>query len=101
MKPKFDSDYNNLLTLNLTEITVRSKEAADEMRSTPGTVRDNSPEAIPQADGLYDGTDTDQYMQPVADTIVEQPDPTPTNLRSSKYDRRHNPKPNFNDDYRY
>ena len=71
------------------------------MRSTPGTVRENSPENIPQADGSYDGTDTDHYLQRNADTSVEQPDSTPTNPRSSKYDLRQTPKPNCNDDYRY
>ena len=40
-------------------------------------------------------------MQPDADTGVEQTDPTPTNPHSSKYDIRHNPRPNCNDDYRY
>ena len=100
-KPLFDSDYNNLLTPNSPEITVRSEEEANEMRSTPGTVRENFPENIPQADGSYDGTDTDHYMQPDADTSVEQPDPTPTNRRSSKYDLRHIPKPNCNGDNRY
>ena len=71
------------------------------MRSTSGTIREDSPETIPQANGSYDGTEADQYMQPDADTSVEQPDPTPTNLRSSKYDLRHDPKPNCNDGYRY
>ena len=97
-KPIFDSDYNILLTPNSPEITVRSEEAADEMRSAPGTIRENSPEIIPQADRSYDGTDTDHYMQPDSDTSVEQPDPTPTNSRSSKYDLCHNPKPNCNND---
>ena len=50
---------------------------------------------------MADGTDTDHYMQPDADNSVEQINPTPTNPRSSKYDLRHNPKPNCNDDYRY
>ena len=39
-------------------------------------------------------------MQPDVDMSVEQPDTTPTNPRSSKYDLRHNPTPNCNDDYR-
>ena len=60
-----------------------------------------SPEIILQTNRSYNGMDTDHYMQPDADTNVEQPDPTPTNPRSSKYDLRHNPKPNCNDDYRY
>ena len=58
-KPIFDSDYNNLVTPKLLEITVRSEEAANELRSTPGTIRENSPEISPQADRSYDGTDTD------------------------------------------
>ena len=100
-KPIFDSDYNNLVTPNSPEITVRSEETGDEMRTTPGTIRENSPEIVPQIDRSYDGTDTDHYMQPDADTSVEQTDPTPTNPRSSRFDLRHNPKPNCNDDYRY
>ena len=55
----------------------------------------------PHTDEMADGTDTDHYMQPDADNSIEQIDPTPTNPRSSKYDLRHNPKPNCNDDYRY
>ena len=43
----FDSDYNNLIIPNSPEITVRSEEAADEMRITPGTIRENSVEKIP------------------------------------------------------
>ena len=71
------------------------------MRSTPGTIRENSPESIPQADRSYDGTDMDHYMQPDADTSVEQPDPTTANPRYSKYDLPNNATPNCNDDYRY
>ena len=71
------------------------------MRTTPGTIREISPEIFLQTDRSCDGTDTDHYMQPDVDTSVEQPDPTPTNHWSSKIDRRHNPKPRFIDDYRY
>ena len=38
----FDSNYNNLVTPNSPEIKIRSEEAVDEMRSTPGTIRENS-----------------------------------------------------------
>ena len=41
------------------------------------------------------------YMEPDADTSVEQPSPTPTNLLILKYVLRQNPKPNCNDDFRY
>ena len=90
-----------MLTPNSPEITVPSEEAADEMSSTPGTIQEKSPEVSPQTDRSYDGTDTDHCMQPDADRGVEKPDLTPINLRSSKHDLRHNPKPNCGDDYRY
>ena len=100
-EPIFDSDYNTLVTPISREFTIRSEEAADEMMRTPGTIRENSPEIIPQTDRSYDGTDRDHDMQPDADTSVEQHDPTPNNHLSSKYYLRRNPKPNCNDDYRY
>ena len=100
-KTIFESDDKDLVTPNSPEITERSEEATDEMRSTPGTIREESLEIIPQVDSSYDGTDTAHHMQPDSDTSVEQIDPTPTNPRSSKYGLRHNPRPNCNDDYRY
>ena len=100
-KPIFDSDYNSLVTPNSPKIILGSGEAADEMRSTPRTIPENSPEIIPQPDRSYDGMDTDRDMQPDADTSVEQLDPRRTNPRSSKNDLRHNPKPNCKDNYRY
>ena len=100
-EPIFDSDYNNLATPRSPEITIRSEQAADEMRRTPGIIPENSPEIIPQPDGSYDGRDVDHDTQPHADTSVEQLDPTPINPHSSKYDLRYNPKPNCNDDHRY
>ena len=100
-EPIFDSDHNNLAAYNPSEITVRSEQTADELRNTPGIIPGNSPEITPQADESYDGRDVDRDTQPDADTSVEQLDPMPTNPRSSKYDLRHNPKPNCNDDYRY
>ena len=100
-EPIFDSDYNNLATPSPPEITIRSEQAADEMRSTPETIPQNSPEIIPQPDTMYDGRDVDHDTQPDAETSVEQLDPMPTNPRCSKYDLRHNPKPKCNDDHRY
>ena len=78
-KPKFDSNHDNLVTPKSPEIILRSEKAANEMKSTPGTMRESSPELIPQIDRSYDGTDRDHYMQPDADASVEQLDPTPTN----------------------
>ena len=71
------------------------------MSNTPGIIREHFPEICSQVDRSCDGTYTDHYMQPDADTSVEQPDLTPNNPRSSKYDLRPNPKPNFDDDDRY
>ena len=49
-KPMFDSDYKKLVTPNSPEITVWSEQAADEMRSPPETLQENSPEIIPHTD---------------------------------------------------
>ena len=99
-KPIFDSNRDNMVTPNSPEVTIRSEKATDDTGSSPGNTRKSSPEFIPQVDNSYDGTDTDHYKQPDADTSVEQIEPTPTNPRSSKYDLRHNPRPNCNEDYR-
>ena len=100
-EPIFDSDYNNLAAPSPPNITIRSEQTADEMGNTPGITPEISPEIIPQPDGSSDGRDVDRDTQPYADMSVEQIDPMPTHPRSSKYDLRHNPKPNCNDDYRY
>ena len=97
----FDSDRDNMVISNSPEVSVWPEGAADETRSNPGTIQEDSSEIVPHTDDIDNGTDTDHYMQPDADTSVEQIDPTPTNPRSSKYDLRHNPRPNCNDDYRY
>ena len=100
-EPISDSDYNNLVTPSSPEITIRSKETADEMRSTPGTGPESHPQIFLQPHTSYDGRDMDHDTQLDADTSVQQFDSMPTNPRSSKYDLRHKPKPNCNDDYRY
>ena len=100
-KPIFDSDRDDLVSPNSPEVTVRSGEAAHETRSTQGIIQDDSSNILPRANEINDGADTDHQMQPDADNSVEQIHLTPTNPRSSKYNLRHNPKPNCNDDYRY
>ena len=97
----FDSDRENMVIPDPPEVTVRPEEQADETRSIPGTIQEDSSEILPHTDEIDDRTDTDHYMQPDADNSVEQNDPRPTNPRSSKYNLRHNPRPNCNDDYRY
>ena len=100
-KPIFDSDSDNAVSPNSTEVTVRTEEEANATRSTPGTIQEDSSNILPHTHEMADGTDTDHYMQPDADKSVEQNNPTPTNPRSSKYDLRHNSRPNCIDDYRY
>ena len=100
-KPIFDGDRDNMVLPNSPEVTVRSGRAVDETSSTPGTIQKDSSEILPHTHDIDDGTDTDHCMQPDADTSVEQIDPMPTNPCSSKYDLRHNPRPNCNNDYRY
>ena len=90
-----------MVSPNSPEVAVQLGEAADEARSTPGITQEDSSNILPHADEIDDGADTDHYMQPDADNTLEQIDPTPTDPRSSKYDLRHNPRPNCNDDYRY
>ena len=58
-KPIFDSDRDNLVPSNSPEVTVRWGKAADETRSTPGTIQEDSSESLPQTDEIGDGTDTD------------------------------------------
>ena len=100
-KPTFDSDRNNMVIPISPEVTVRSEQEVDETRSAPVTMQKDSSEILPHTHDIDDGTDTDHYMQPEADTSVEQIDPTPTNPRSSKYDLRQNPRPNCNNAYRF
>ena len=78
-----------------------SDSPTDEMRTIPGTLKGSIPEILSQADILGDGTDTDHYIQPDANTSVEQSNPPSTNPGRAKNDLRHIPKPNCNDEYRF
>ena len=71
------------------------------MRNTPGTTHECSPEIFPQTDEGNDVADTYTHMEPDVEPSSEQQENSPSNPRSSKYNLRHNPKPNCNDDYRY
>ena len=70
------------------------------MRITPGTTYECSPEIFLQTDEVSDVIDTYPHMEPDMEPNSEQPETNPTNPRSSKYNLRHKPKPNCNDDYR-
>ena len=86
---------------NSPEIIVRLDLPLDEKCTIPGTMQEDSPEKFPHTDEFGDGSGTDHYMEPDVEAISEQLSPTDVNTRSTKYDLRHNPRPNCNDDYRY
>ena len=100
-QPIFDAENKNVTPPNSQEIPLQSDFPTVEMRNTPGTTQECSPEIFPQTDEVSDVTDTYPHMEPDVEPNSEQPENSMTNSRSSKYNLRHNPKPNCNDDYRY
>ena len=97
-KPVFNNDHDNSQKPHSPELAVQSNLPAEESSSIPGTIGENYPEIFQKADGFCDGTDTNQYLEPDTDLSVEQHNSTPINPRSTKYDLRHNQKPNFHDE---
>ena len=100
-QPIFDTGNDNEAPPNQREIPIQPEFSTEEMRSTPGHPHMCSPDIFPNTDEADDVTDTCPHMEPDVETSSEQPQNSPTNPRSSKYNLRHNPKPNCNDDYRY
>ena len=100
-QPIFDVENDNKAPPNQREIPVQSDSSTEEIRNTPGNPHVCSPEIFPNTHELGDVTDTCPHTEHDVGTSSEQPQNSPTNPRSSKYNLRHNPKPNCNDDYRY
>ena len=100
-QPIFDAENNNAAPPNSHKTPVQSDLSTEKTRNTPGTAHECSPEIVPHTDEVCDVTDTYPHMQPHVEEDSEQPKSSPTNPRSSKYNLRHNPKPNCKDDYRY
>ena len=100
-QPFFDAENDKAAPPNLQEIPLQSDYSTEQMRNTPGNPHVCSPEIFPDTGEVSDVTDTYPHMEPHVETSSEQPENSPTNPRSSKYNLRHNPKPNCNDDYRY
>ena len=100
-QPLYEAKNDKAAPPNLPEFPLQSDYSTEEMRNTPGNPHVCSPEFFPNTDELGDVTDTWPHMEPDVETSSEQPQNSPTNPRSSKYNLRHNPKPNCNDDYRY
>ena len=100
-QPICDAENNKATPPNLQEIPVQSDFPTEERRNKPGTTHECYPGVFPQTDEVSDITDTYPHMEPDAEASSEQSNIRPTNPRSSKYNLRHNLKPNCNDDYRY
>ena len=97
----FDNDQHEPNIDNSNETTARYDLPTDETCTIPGNMQEDSQEVFPHEDEVGDGTYTDHYMEPDAETNSEQLRSTDVNLCSTKYDLRHNPYPNCNDDYDY
>ena len=100
-QPIFDDGNNNETQPGSHEIPIQSDLSTGEIRNTLGTTLECSPEIFPPTDETSDVADTYTHVEPNVGTSSEQQGKSPSNPRSSKYNLRHNPKPNCNDDYRY
>ena len=94
--PIFDAENDNVAPPTLQEIPLQSDYSTEEMRNTPGNPHVCSPDFFPNTDEVSDVTDTCPQMEHDAETSSEQPQNSPTNPRSSKYNLRHNPQSNCN-----
>ena len=97
----FEAENINATPLNSHENPVQSDFSTEEMRNTPRTAHECSPELFPQTDDFIDVTDRYPHMEPDVAASSERPESSPTSPRSSTNNLCHNPKPNCNDDYRY
>ena len=100
-QPIFDAENDDAAPPNQREIPVQSDFSTEEMRNTQGIPHVCSPEVFPPADEISEVADTCTHVEPDVGTSLEQQRNSLSNPRSSKYNLRHNPKPNCNDDYRY
>ena len=99
--PIFDNGQQDSDSDNSLEITMRHDLPNDETCTIPGTIQEDSPEIFPHTDEISDRIDTDHHIEPDAEISSEELSPTDLYPRSTKYDLRHNPKLNCNDNYRY
>ena len=100
-QPFFDAKNNKTTPPNSHENPVQSVFSTEEIRNTPGTKHECSPQIFLQTNEFSDVTDTYPHMERDVEARSEQPETSPTNPRSFKYNLHHIPKPNCNDDYRY
>ena len=100
-QPIFDDGNNGETQPDAHKIPIQSDLSTGEMRNTLGTTHECYPEMFPPTAETSDLADTYTHVEPDVGMSSEQQRNSPSNPRSSKYNLRHNPKPNCNDDYRY
>ena len=100
-QPIFDAENDNSVSPNQPETPIQTDLSTGKMRNTRGTTHECPPEISPLIDETSDFEDTCTYAEPDVGTSSDQQGNSPSNPRSSKYNLRHNPRPNCNDDYRY
>ena len=93
-KPIFDAENNNATPPISPKFPAQSGLSTEEKQNKPGIVHECSPEFFPQTEQLCDVTDTYPYTEPDVETSSEQPNNSPTSTCSSKYNTRHETKPN-------
>ena len=79
-QPVFDAENKNAAPPNSQEVSVQSDFSTEEMRNTPGTTHECSPEIFSQADEVTDVTDTYPHIELDAESSSEQSEivrPTP------------------------
>ena len=81
-QPIFDAENKNATPPKSHKIPVQSDSSTEEMRNTPGTTHECSPEIFLQTEEISDVTDTYPDMEPNAEAIWEQPEGSLTNPRS-------------------
>ena len=92
-QPIFEAENDKAGPPILQEFPLQSDYSTEEMRNTLGNPHVRSPEIFPCTDEVSDVTDTCPHMEPDVESSSEQPENSPTNPRSSKYNLRQNPKP--------
>ena len=87
-QPTFDSDHEETKIYKSPKTAVRFDLANNETTIIPGNI---STFIFAQAERSFEATDTDHYLEPDAETSLDQTNPTRTNPHSTNYDQRHNP----------
>ena len=94
-KPIFDNNQIEPDVPNSLTNTIQSDLVKDKTSTILGTIRKNCPEVVPQANGIHDGTDTDQDRSYTRDASLEHPNPDFTEPQNTNYNLRYDMKSNW------